>query len=343
MATKKKTELKPVAAPAVDVAPAARWLAEVKDAWPSPAPKVKAKARQAEEAGGKVAKAAPQGDASTGKMSDKAYAKEMKKLHVELVKLQQWVVAKGLKVCIVFEGRDGAGKGGTIKAITERVSPRVFRVIALPAPTEREKSQMYAQRYLPHLPAAGEVVIFDRSWYNRAGVERVMGFCTEEQAQEFLTMVPAFESLMIKSGIILLKYWLEVSPEEQTRRLAARINDGRKIWKLSPMDLKSYDRWDDYTKARDDMFAATDTDAHPWNVARSEDKKRVRLNVISHLLKHVPYKELPAEKDRIAQAQDRPRQGVGASDPLRARTLLIPMLRPARPRSDVAAQQNRTP
>ena len=167
--------------------------------------------------------------------------RELKKLHVELVKLQQWVVHKGLKVCIVFEGRDGAGKGGTIKAITERVSPRVFRVIALPAPTEREKSQMYAQRYLPHLPAAGEVVIFDRSWYNRAGVERVMGFCTEEQAQGFLKMVPLFEKLMVKSGIILLKYWLEVSPEEQTRRLEARIDDGRKIWKLSPMDVKSYD------------------------------------------------------------------------------------------------------
>jgi len=197
---------------------------------------------------------------------------------------------------VIFEGRDAAGKGGTIKAITERVSPRVFRVIALPAPSEREKSQMYGQRYLPHLPAAGEVVIFDRSWYNRAGVERVMGFCTEEQARGFLTTVPLFESLMIKSGIILLKYWLEVSPEEQTRRLASRIHDGRKIWKLSPMDLKSYDRWDDYTKARDEMFAATDTDAHPWYVARSEDKKRVRLNVISHLLKHVPYKELPGEK-----------------------------------------------
>ena len=203
---------------------------------------------------------------------------------------------KGLKVCIVFEGRDGAGKGGTIKAITERVSPRVFRVIALPAPTEREKSQMYAQRYLPHLPAAGEVVIFDRSWYNRAGVERVMGFCTEEAGQTFSDIVPAFETLMIESGIILLKYWLEVSPEEQTRRLAARIDDPRKIWKLSPMDLKSYDRWDDYTRARDAMFAATDSDAHPWNVAISEDKKRVRLNVIHHLLKHVPYKDLPTEK-----------------------------------------------
>jgi polyphosphate kinase len=209
------------------------------------------------------------------------------------------VVHKGLKVCIVFEGRDGAGKGGTIKAITERVSPRVFRVIALPTPTEREKSQMYAQRYLPHLPAAGEVVIFDRSWYNRAGVERVMGFCTEEQGRQFLQMVPLFEKMMVRSGVILLKYWLEVSPEEQTRRLEARIHDGRKVWKLSPMDLKSYDRWDDYTKARDDMFTATDTGSEPWYVARSEDKKRVRLNLISHILKHVPYKEIPTEKVKL--------------------------------------------
>jgi polyphosphate kinase 2 len=241
------------------------------------------------------------GDAAKagGKLSNKDYARELKKLHVELVKLQQWVVGNGLKVCVVFEGRDGAGKGGTIKAITERVSPRVFRVIALPSPTEREKSQMYAQRYLPHFPAAGEVVIWDRSWYNRAGVERVMGFCTEEQARGFLQVIPMFEQLMVKSGIILLKYWLEVSPEEQTRRLTARIDDGRKIWKLSPMDLKSYDRWDDYTKARDEMFAATDTPWAPWYVARSEDKKRVRLNVISHLLKHVPYKSIPAEKVKL--------------------------------------------
>ena len=234
-------------------------------------------------------------------LSNKDYDRELKKLHIELVKLQQWVVAKGLKVCIVFEGRDGAGKGGTIKAITERVSPRVFRVVALPAPTEREKSQMYAQRYMPHFPAAGEIVIFDRSWYNRAGVERVMGFCTDDQAQQFLKVAPLFEQLMVKSGIILLKYWLEVSPEEQTRRLASRIDDGRKTWKLSPMDVKSYDRWDDYTKARDEMFAATDTSWAPWFVARSEDKKRVRLNVISHFLKHVPYKKLPAAKVKLGK------------------------------------------
>ncbi len=251
---------------------------------------------------GDAAKAVPgkHGVKSPAKeMSAKDYDKELKKLHVELVKLQQWVVHKGLKVCIIFEGRDGAGKGGTIKAITERVSPRVFRVIALPAPTEREKSQMYAQRYLPYLPAAGEIVIFDRSWYNRAGVERVMGFCTDDQAQQFLKMVPLFEQLMVKSGIILLKYWLEVSPEEQTRRLAARIDDGRKTWKLSPMDVKSYDRWDDYTKARDEMFAATDNPWAPWYVARSEDKKRVRLNVISHFLKHVPYKDVPVPKVKL--------------------------------------------
>ncbi len=232
-------------------------------------------------------------------LSTKQYNREMKKLHVELVTLQQWVVANGLKVCIVFEGRDGAGKGGTIKAITERVSPRVFRVVALPAPTEREKSQMYGQRYIPHFPAAGEVVIFDRSWYNRAGVERVMGFCPEDKARRFLQTIPLFEKLMIDSGIILLKYWLEVSPEEQTRRLKARIGDGRKTWKLSPMDLKSYDRWDEYTKARDEMFAATDSSWAPWYVARSEDKKRVRLNVISHLLKHVPYEAVPAAKVKL--------------------------------------------
>jgi polyphosphate kinase 2 len=230
------------------------------------------------------------------KLSNKDYLRELKTLHVELVKLQEWVKDQGLKVCIVFEGRDGAGKGGTIKAITERVSPRVFRVIALPAPTEREKSQMYAQRYLPHLPAAGEVVIFDRSWYNRAGVERVMGFASNEQVKGFLDVVPLFEKLMVKSGIILLKYWLEVSPEEQTRRLTARIDDGRKIWKLSPMDLKSYDRWDDYTRARDEMFAATDSAWAPWVVAPSEDKKRVRLNVIHHILSKIPYQAPPKSK-----------------------------------------------
>ena len=235
-------------------------------------------------------------DTADKKLSSKDYNHELKKLHVKLVTLQQWVVKKGLKVCILFEGRDGAGKGGTIKAITERVSPRIFRVIALPAPSDREKSQMYLQRYAPHLPAAGEVVIFDRSWYNRAGVERVMGFCTGAEVHHFLKVAPSFEKMMVGTGIILLKYWLEVNPEEQTRRLEARIDDGRKTWKLSPMDLRSYDRWDDYTRARDDMFAATDTSWAPWYVARSDDKQRVRLNIIRHLLKHIPHKALPASK-----------------------------------------------
>ena len=240
---------------------------------------------------------------SNGKLKARDYNDELAKLHVELVKLQQWVVHKGVKICVVFEGRDGAGKGGTIKAITERVSPRVFRVVALSAPTEREKSQMYLQRYIPYLPAAGEVVIFDRSWYNRAGVERVMGFCTEEQTRKFLVAVPAVEKAIVESGVILLKYWLEVSPEEQTRRLEARINDGRKIWKLSPMDLKSYSRWYDYSRARDDMFVASDTPWAPWFVARSDDKKRARLNIISHMLNNIPYEDAPREKVKLPKRQ----------------------------------------
>jgi polyphosphate kinase 2 len=239
------------------------------------------------------------------KLTGKLYAEELDRLHVELVKLQQWVVHKGLKICVVFEGRDGAGKGGTIKALTERVSPRIFRVVALPAPTDREKTQMYLQRYMRHFPAAGEIVIFDRSWYNRAGVERVMGFCDEGQAQRFLAMVPAVEKALVDSGIVLLKYWLEVSSEEQTRRLEARIDDGRKLWKLSPMDLKSYSRWYDYSRARDEMFAATDTGFAPWYVARTDDKRRGRLNIIAHLLKHVPYKELPREKVKLPKRQKR--------------------------------------
>jgi polyphosphate kinase len=247
--------------------------------------------------------AATDDDQSNGKLKGKEYAHELKRLHVELVKLQQWVVHKGLKVCIVFEGRDGAGKGGCIKAITERVSPRVFRVFALPAPTEREKSQMYVQRYVPHFPAAGEIVIFDRSWYNRAGVERVMGFCTEEQAKWFLQMAPPMEKAMVDTGMVLLKYWLEVSEEEQQRRLESRIDDGRKIWKLSPMDLKSYSRWYEYSRARDDMFQATDTSWAPWYVVRSDDKRRARLNVISHLLKHIPYEDLSREKVKLPKRQ----------------------------------------
>jgi polyphosphate kinase 2 len=237
------------------------------------------------------------------KLSNKDYLRELKKLHVELVKLQEWVKHKGLKICVVFEGRDGAGKGGTIKAITERVSPRVFRVVALPAPTEREKSQMYIQRYLPHFPAAGEIVIFDRSWYNRAGVERVMEFCSEEQARRFLQIAPLMEKAMVDSGITLIKYWLEVSPDEQTRRLESRIDDGRKIWKLSPMDLKSYSRWFDYSRARDEMFAATDTAWAPWYVVRSDDKKRARLNTITHLLSQIPYKRAPREKIQLPKRQ----------------------------------------
>ncbi|MCG8911354.1 MULTISPECIES: polyphosphate kinase 2 [Pseudomonas] len=248
---------------------------------------------------GKKSKAETKVVEPQGKMKNKDYEEQLKKLSVELVKLQEWVVHKGLKVCIVFEGRDGAGKGGTIKALTERVSPRVFRVVALPTPTEREKSQLYAQRYIRHLPSAGEVVIFDRSWYNRGGVERVMGFCTEEQADKFLAVTPLFERMLTESGIILLKFWLEVSPEEQERRLKDRITDGRKIWKLSPMDVKSFTRWDEYTRARDLMFAATDSPWAPWIVAPSEDKKRVRLNVISHILKHVPYKEIPREEVKL--------------------------------------------
>ncbi|WP_370971978.1 polyphosphate kinase 2 [Enterobacter wuhouensis] len=242
-------------------------------------------------------------------LKNKEYEKELRRLHVELVKLQQWVVAKGLKVCIVFEGRDGAGKGGTIKAITERVSPRVFRVVALPAPTEKEKSQLYFQRYVPHLPSAGEIVIFDRSWYNRAGVERVMGFCTEEQVEKFLDGTPVMEKAMVDAGTILLKYWLEVTPKEQERRLRDRINDGRKTWKLSPMDVKSFNMWDEYTAARDAMFKATDTAWAPWFVARSEDKKRVRLNIISHLLSQIPYKDLHIE------AMDLPKRKIGKVKP----------------------------
>jgi len=226
------------------------------------------------------------------KLKREPYEREMRQLHGELVAMQEWVKATGAKICVAFEGRDTAGKGGTIKRITERVSPRVFRVVALPAPTERERSQMYMQRYVPHFPAAGEVVIFDRSWYNRAGVERVMGFCTQEETERFLDLAPSFEKAMVDSGIMLLKYWLEVSPQEQTRRLESRIDDPRKVWKLSDMDLKSYSRWYDYSRARDAMFAATDTAWAPWYVARTDDKKRGRLNIISHLLSQVPYKPL---------------------------------------------------
>ena len=227
-------------------------------------------------------------EAPTGKMKRKAYEAEMRILQGELVAMQEWVKATGAKVCIVFEGLDSAGKGGTIRRITERTSPRVFKHIALPAPTERQKSQMYVQRYISHFPAAGEVVIFDRSWYNRAGVEPVLGFCTPEQTEKFLEMVPGVEKAMVDSGIILIKYWLNVSVDEQARRLEDRIDDPRKIWKLSPTDLKSYSRRYDYCRARDTMLAATDTSWAPWFVAHNDDKKRGRLNIISHLLAHDP-------------------------------------------------------
>jgi len=239
------------------------------------------------------------------KMKTKPYEAEMKRLQGELVALQEWVKASGAKVVIVFEGRDTAGKGGTIKRITERVSPRVFRVVALPAPTPREQSQMYIQRYMAHFPAAGEVVIFDRSWYNRAGVEPVMGFCTQQESEEFLSLVPAVEKQMVHSGIHLIKYWLEVSPKEQTRRLKSRMTDPRKYWKLSDMDLKSYSRWFDYSRARDTMFAMTDTEFAPWHVAVSNDKKRARLNIITHLLEQLPYEPLPRREIKLPRRQSR--------------------------------------
>jgi polyphosphate kinase len=252
----------------------------------------------------------------TPKMKRKEYEREMRLLHGELVAMQEWVKEAGAKVCVVFEGRDTAGKGGTIKRITERVSPRVFRIVALPTPTEREKSQMYVQRYVEHFPAAGEVVIFDRSWYNRAGVERVMGFCRPEETERFLELVPGFEKAMTESGILLLKYWLEVSADEQTRRLESRISDPRKIWKLSPMDLESHSRWYDYSRARDAMFAATDTAWAPWYVADADDKKRARLNIISHLLSQVPYKPL-AHQDIALPKRQPPRGYVPPDLPLR--------------------------
>jgi polyphosphate kinase 2 len=240
-------------------------------------------------------------DDANGKLSRKEYEAELRKLQAELCALQAWVKAKGLRVILVFEGRDGAGKGGTIRAITERVSPRVFRVVALPAPSDREKSQMYMQRYMQHFPAAGEIVIFDRSWYNRAGVERVMGFCTEEQYRRFLELCPEMERYIVDGGIILIKYWLEVSNEEQERRFAARINDPLRQWKLSPMDLPSRSRWYDYSRARDAMLEATDTKHAPWHILRSDDKKRARLNCISHLLSQIPYEALPEEKIQMPE------------------------------------------
>ena len=235
----------------------------------------------------------------------KKYEKELRRLQGELCKLQDWVKYKGLRVMVVFEGRDAAGKGGTIRAITERVSPRVFRLIALPAPSDREKTQMYMQRYIPHFPAAGEIVIFDRSWYNRAGVERVMGFCTEEQCRQFLKLCPTVEKYMVDSGITLIKYWLEVGNKEQQRRFEARVKDPLRQWKLSPMDLESFRRWYEYSRARDRMLEATDTKHAPWYLVRSDDKRRARLNCISHFLSMIPYKKVSRERVKLPKRSDK--------------------------------------
>jgi polyphosphate kinase len=243
------------------------------------------------------------------RLKRKDYEKELRRLQGELVALQEWVKETKAKVCIVFEGRDTAGKGGTIKAITERVSPRVFRVVALPAPNERERSQMFMQRYVSQLPAGAEIAIFDRSWYNRAGIERVMGFCTEEEATRFLAGVPMVERTMVESGIILIKYWLEVSPDEQTRRLESRMNDPRKVWKLSDMDLESYGRWWDYEWARDEMFRASETPWAPWHIAHTDDKRRGRLNIISHLLSQIPYTRLDLRNVALPERQAQPSTG----------------------------------
>lgn len=237
----------------------------------------------------------------SGKISDKFYESELERLQGELVKLQMWVKEKGLKVIVVFEGRDAAGKGGVIKRLTERVSPRVFRLVALPTPTEREKTQMYVQRYISHFPSAGEVVIFDRSWYNRLGVERVMGFCTKKEYVRFLQFVPAFEQTIINSEVILIKYWLDTSIEVQEKRFKDRIKDPRKIWKLSPMDVASYNRWYDYSQARDDMLLASDSIHAPWYIVPADDKKRARLNCISHFLSCIPYEELEREKVELGE------------------------------------------
>jgi polyphosphate kinase 2 len=235
----------------------------------------------------------------SGKLKAKKYEKQLRKLQAKLCELQEWVKHKGLRVIVIFEGRDGAGKGGTIRALTERVSPRVFRVVALPAPSDREKTQMYIQRYMAHFPAAGEVVIFDRSWYNRAGVEYVMGFCTEEQHRRFLELAPEIEKYIVDAGVVLVKFWLEVSDDEQKRRFEARITDPIRQWKLSPMDLPSRSKWYEYSRARDLMLEATDTKWAPWYILRSDDKKRARLNAISHLLGLVPYKKVAREEIKL--------------------------------------------
>ena len=235
------------------------------------------------------------------KISNEEYENEIEKLHAELVKLQYWVQKKGLRIVVVFEGRDAAGKGGIIKRITERVSPRVFRLVALPTPSEREKTELYVQRYIKHFPAAGEIVIFDRSWYNRAGVERVMSFCTKEEYVRFLQYTPIFEGMIVDSGIQLIKYWLDTSMEEQEKRFKQRINDPRKIWKLSPMDVESYRRWYDYSEARDDMLIATDNEYTPWYIVPADDKKRARLNCISHFLSLIPYEDVTPDKVKLGK------------------------------------------
>jgi polyphosphate kinase 2 len=245
-------------------------------------------------------------------MKGKEYEHKLKELQVGLCHLQDWVKAKGLRVVIVFEGRDAAGKGGTIKAITERVSPRVFRLAALPAPSDREKTQMYIQRYMQHFPAGGEIVIFDRSWYNRAGVERVMGFCTEQEHQRFLNLVPFVEKTMVDGGLILLKYWLEVGKEEQARRFEARIEDPLRQWKLSPMDVESWVRWDDYTRARDEMLMVTDTPHAPWYIVRSDDKKSARLNCISHLLSAIPHERVKKDKIKLPKRSNKDKHDAAA-------------------------------
>ena len=244
-------------------------------------------------------------DETKSKMKRKKYEKELRKLQTELCHLQEWVRLKGLRVIVVFEGRDAAGKGGTIKAITERLSPRVFRLVALPAPSDREKTQMYLQRYMQHFPAAGEVVIFDRSWYNRAGVERVMGFCSKKEYHRFLENCPIVEKYIVDGGIILVKFWLEVGKKEQVRRFEARIDDPMRQWKLSPMDVESWTRWYDYSRARDKMLEATDTEYAPWYIVRSDDKKRARLNCIAHLLSLVPYKEVPRKKVKLPKRSNK--------------------------------------
>lgn len=235
----------------------------------------------------------------------KQYEKELRRLQQELCKLQDWVKYKGLRVIVVFEGRDAAGKGGTIRAMTERVSPRVFRLIALPAPSDREKSQMYMQRYIPHFPAAGEIVIFDRSWYNRAGVEYVMGFCTTEQYREFLKLCPTVEKYMVDAGVVLIKYWLEVGKKEQQRRFEARVKDPLRQWKLSPMDLESFGRWYEYSRARDKMLEASDSKHAPWHLVRSDDKRKARLNCISHFLSMIPYRKVPRERVKLPKRSDK--------------------------------------